>query len=156
MSKLKWLIACLLVAFNCTSQTAIKDSVVVLTETISREVIKDLIRLDVCRQISKEQVSIIDLQTKKIGSYKSIIDELEYQKEQSKTLISNQNKIISRLESSYFHLYVGIRNNDFNLTSNSVFSNFMFCTKKVDTGLHATIQTDGILRYGITAQYKVF
>ena len=150
------MIVCLLVAFNSISQTVTKDSVVVLSEKTAREVVKDLVRFDVCRQISKEQNNVIELQSKKLTSFKSIIDELEYQKEQSNLLISNQNAIISKLKAPYLHLYVGIRNNDFNLNSNSVFSNLLFCTRKIEFGCHATLQVNGLVNYGIVAQYKVF
>ena len=150
------MIVCLLVVFKSTSQTATKDSVVVLNETVAREVVKDLVRYDVCRQVSNEQAEVIELQKSKLTSYKSIIEELEYQKEQSNLLISNQNKIIDRLKSPKLHLYVGIRNENFNLTTNSVFANLLFCTRKIDVGLHATTQVNGIITYGVISQYKVF
>ena len=150
------MIVCLLVTFSSTSQTATKDSVVVLNETVAREVVKDLVRYDVCRQISKEQSDVIEFQKKKLQTFQSIVTELEYQKEQSNQLISNQNKIIDRLKSPKLHLYVGIRNENFNLTTNSVFANLLFCTRKIDVGLHATTQINGIITYGVISQYKVF
>jgi len=150
------LIVCLLVAFNSISQTVIRDSVVVLSETTAREVVKDLVRFDVCRQISKEQNNVIELQKTKLTAFKSIIEELEYQKEQSNLLVENQRKIINKLQGPKLHLYVGIRNDNLNLTTNSIYSNLLFCTRKIDVGCHATLQVNGLVNYGIVAQYKVF
>ncbi len=150
------MIVCLLVASNGISQTVTKDSIVVLSEKTAREVVKDLVRFDVCRQISKEQNNVIELQSKKLTSFKSIIDELEYQKEQSNLLIENQRKIIDKLKTPKLHLYVGMRNDNFNLTTNTVYSNLLFCTRKIDVGCHATLQVNGLVNYGIVAQYKVF
>lgn len=150
------MIVCLLVAFNAISQTVTKDSIVVLSEIVAREVVKDLVRLDVCRQITKEQNNVIDLQNKKLTSFKSIIDELEYQKEQFNLLIENQKKIIKKLQAPKLHLYVGIKNDNFNLDANTVYSNLLFCTRKIDVGCHATLQVNGLMNYGIVAQYKVF
>lgn len=150
------MIVCLLVAYKGTSQTATKDSVVVLSEKTAREVVKDLVRLDVCVQIRKEQEKLIAIQDKKIKVYENMALELEQISKDKTSIIENQKEIISKIQAPKLHLYVGIRNDLLQLNRTTAYSNLLFCTKKIDFGVHANLTIDANITYGITAQYKVF
>lgn len=156
MKRLKLLIVCLLVSYNAFSQKNTADSVVVLTEKMARNVIKDLIRLETCVEIQKEHEKLISIQVQKIETYEKLTCELEEISKTKSKIIENQKKIISKIQKPKLHFYVGIRNDFLQINNTTIFSNLLLCTKKIDFGVHANLMIDTKFTYGITAQYKVF
>ncbi len=146
----------LLVTCKNFSQTNTKDSVVVLSETTSRKVIKDLVKLDACLQIQKEQNTLIEIQKEKINKLNEITTSYSEISFEKSLIIDNQKKIIEDIKKPKLHLYIGVRNELFNLEQSQIYSNFLFCSKKFEIGVQANLQTIGTFTYGLIGQYKVF
>ena len=158
MYKLGLLIVCLLVGFKGTSQivTQKNDSVVTLSETISRKVVSDLVRYDFAKNILKEQeIRIKNYQNKEIefknqlGIKDSIIF---YQK----SVIDINKEIIKSKKSFEIHGYAGIQSIKFTLKEPVIYTNLMIEFTKFSTGINYYVQPNNPSGYGIVLEYNLF
>lgn len=156
MLKLKLLIAFLLVGFSSFSQTATKDSVVVLTEKQARAVATDLVRYDALKQVSRlqeERINIFQQKEKLFGEQLSIKDTIIGKQSD---IIDKQNKIISNAKKMHIHGYGGVQTDELTLTNPSLRANIMLEYRKFRTGVVYTIQQSSPANWGILFEYKLF
>ena len=158
MYKLGLLIACLLVSFKSTSQivTQKNDSVVTLSETISRKVVSDLVRYDFAKNIIKEQeLRIKNYQNKEIQfkNQLNIKDSIiTYQKE----IIDIHKEIIKNKKPFEIHGYVGVQTIQFSLREPMLYTNLMFEFAKFNVGAQYFVQPNNPPGYGIILEYNLF
>ena len=152
------MIACLLVSFKSTSQivTQKNDSVVTLSETISRKVVSDLVRYDFAKNILKEQeIRIKNYQNKEIQfkNQLNIKDSIiTYQKE----IIDIHKEIIKNKKPFEIHGYVGVQTIQFSLREPMLYTNLMFEFAKFNVGAQYFVQPNNPPGYGIILEYNLF
>lgn len=156
MLKLKLLIVFLLVGFSSFSQTATKDSVVVLTEKQARAVATDLVKYDALKQVSKLQEDrIVNFQAKeKLFGEQIEIKDLIISKQTD--IIDKQNKILSAPEKIKLHSYLGIQTKEITLEEPTLRGDLLLEYKKIRAGAIYTIQQNGPSNWGLLLQYKIF
>lgn len=156
MLKLKLLIAFLLVGFSSFSQTATKDSVVVLTEKQARAVATDLVRYDALKKIAAlqdERINNFQQKEKLFGEQLSIKDTIIGKQSD---IIDKQNKVISNAKKMHIHGYGGVQTDELTLTNPSLRANIMLEYRKFRTGVVYTIQQSSPANWGILFEYKLF
>lgn len=156
MLKLKLLIAFLLVGFSSFSQTATKDSVVVLTEKQARAVAKDLVEFDALKKITvlqDERINNFQQKEKLFGEQLSIKDTIIGKQS---AIIDKQNKVISNAKKMHIHGYGGVQTDELTLTNPSLRANIMLEYRKFRTGVVYTIQQSSPANWGILFEYKLF
>lgn len=150
------MIAFLLVGFSSFSQTATKDSVVVLTEKQARAVATDLVRYDALKQVSRlqeERINIFQQKEKLFGEQLSIKDTIIGKQSD---IIDKQNKVISNAKKMHIHGYGGVQTDELTLTNPSLRANIMLEYRKFRTGVVYTIQQSSPANWGILFEYKLF
>lgn len=153
------MILCLLVTFNLISQSDINKKVI-LSESISRKVVKDLEDYDLLKVIEsfqKERIknleSQVSLLEKKNKSLEKIIS-LSFE------MIDNKDKIINNKKPLEFHFYTGgeVINNFSNL---NLYFKSQFELKKVNIGAKINLNLTESYRlpqawYSLYVEYKIF
>jgi hypothetical protein len=146
------------VSFKSTSQivTQKNDSVVTLSETISRKVVSDLVRYDFAKNIIKEQeLRIKNYQNKEIQfkNQLNIKDSIiTYQKE----IIDIHKEIIKNKKPFEIHGYVGVQTIQFSLREPMLYTNLMFEFAKFNVGAQYFVQPNNPPGYGIILEYNLF
>ena len=156
MLKLKLLIVSLLVGFSSFSQTATKDSVVVLTEKQARAIATDLVRYDALKKISELQenrIGIFQQKEKLFGEQLSIKDTII---SKQTSIIDKQNKVISNTKKLHIHGYGGVQTKELTLTEPSLRGSIMMEYRKIRTGVVYTLQQNNPANWGILFEYKLF
>lgn len=150
------MIAFLLVGFSSFSQTATKDSVVVLTEKQARAVATDLVRYDALKKITvlqDERINNFQQKEKLFGEQLSIKDTIIGKQS---AIIDKQNKVISNAKKMHIHGYGGVQTDELTLTNPSLRANIMLEYRKFRTGVVYTIQQSSPANWGILFEYKLF
>lgn len=150
------MIAFLLVGFSSFSQTATKDSVVVLTEKQARAVAKDLVEFDALKKITvlqDERINNFQQKEKLFGEQLSIKDTIIGKQS---AIIDKQNKVISNAKKMHIHGYGGVQTNELTLTNPSLRTNIMLEYRKFRTGVVYTIQQSSPANWGVLFEYKLF
>ncbi len=158
MYKLGLLIVCLLVGFRGISQivTQKNDSVVTLSETISRKVVSDLVRYDFAKNVLKEQEIRIKNYQKKEIEFNNKLDIKDSIIFHQKSLIGIQKDIIKTKHPLEIHGYAGVQSIKLQQVLPSLYGNIMFEYKNWSTGVNYTIQTHLPPTWGIVIEHKVF
>ena len=158
MYRLGLLIACLLVGFKGTSQIDTKknDSIVTLSETVSRKVVSDLVRYDFAKNIIKEQESRIKNYQNKEIEFKNQLNIKDSIIFYQKGLIGIQKDIIKTKHPLEIHGYAGVQSIKLQQILPSLYGNIMFEFKNWSTGVNYTIQTHLPPTWGIVIEHKVF
>jgi hypothetical protein len=144
------------VGFSSFSQTATKDSVVVLTEKQARAVATDLVRYDALKKIAAlqdERINNFQQKEKLFGEQLSIKDTIIGKQSD---IIDKQNKFISNAKKMHIHGYGGVQTNELTLTNPSLRGNIMLEYRKFRTGVVYTIQQSSPANWGILFEYKLF
>jgi hypothetical protein len=144
------------VGFSSFSQTATKDSVVVLTEKQARAVATDLVRYDALKQVSRlqeERINIFQQKEKLFGEQLSIKDTIIGKQSD---IIDKQNKFISNAKKMHIHGYGGVQTNELTLTNPALRGNIMVEYRKLRTGVVYTLQQNNPANWGILIEYKLF
>lgn len=150
------MIAFLLVGFSSFSQTATKDSVVVLTEKQARAVATDLVRYDALKKIAvlqDERINNFQQKEKLFGEQLSIKDTIIGKQS---AIIDKQNAVISNAKKMHIHGYGGVQTDELTLTNPSLRGNIMLEYRKFRTGVIYTIQQSSPANWGILFEYKLF
>lgn len=158
MYRLGLLIVCLLVGFRGTSQIDTKknDSIVTLSETVSRKVVSDLVRYDFAKNILKEQeIRIKNYQTKEI-QFKNQLDIKDSIIFHQKSIIGIHKEIIKSKKSLDIHGYVGVQSIQFKLLTPTVYTNVMLEFTKFSVGAQYYVQPNNPSGYGIILEYNLF
>ncbi len=158
MYKLGLLIVCLLVGFSSISQTVIQknDSVVTLSETVSRKVVSDLVRYDFAKNILKEQeIRIKNYQNKEI-QFKNQLDIKDSIIFYQKGMIDIQKEIIKSKKPFELHGYVGVQSTQFTLREPMLYTNLMFEFTRFSLGAQYFVQPNNPSGYGVILEYNLF
>ena len=156
MLKKGLLIAFLLVGFSSFSQTATKDSVVVLTEKQARAVAKDLVEFDALKKIAAlqgERINNFQQKEKLFGEQLSIKDTII---SKQSAIIDKQNAVISNTHKMHIHGYAGFKTASFDFTQPSVHGNVVLEYKKWIAGAIYTVKQNAPATMGILVEYKLF
>jgi hypothetical protein len=158
MYKLRLLIVCLLVGFSGISQivTQKNDSVVTLSETVSRKVVSDLIRYDFAKNIIKEQeVRIKNYQNKEI-QFKNQLDVKDSIITVQKSVIDIHKQIIKSKKPFEIHGYAGVQSIQLTLKEPIIYTNLMIEFTKFSVGAQYFVQPNNLPGYGIILEYNLF
>lgn len=158
MYKLGLLIVCLLVGFRGTSQivTQKNDSIVTLSETISRKVVSDLVRYDFAKNVLKEQeIRIKNYQNKEI-QFKNQLDIKDSIIFYQKSIIDINKEIIKSKKAFEIHGYVGVQSIKLTLNEPTIYTNLMIEFTKFSVGANYYVQPNKPSGYGIVLEYNLF
>ena len=152
------MIVCLLVGFSGISQivTQKNDSVVTLSETVSRKVVSDLVRYDFAKNIIKEQeVRIKNYQNKEI-QFKNQLDVKDSIITVQKSIIDIHKQIIKSKKPFEIHGYAGVQSIQLILKEPIIYTNFMIEFTKFSVGAQYFVQPNNLPGYGIILEYNLF
>ena len=152
------MIACLLVGFSSTSQTVTQknDSVVTLSETVSRKVVSDLVRYDFAKNVIKEQeIRIKNYQNKEI-EFKNKLDIKDSIIFYQKQMIDIHKEIIKSKKPFEIHGYVGVQSTQFTLREPTLYTNIMIEFIRFSVGAQYFVQPNNPPGYGIILEYNLF
>jgi len=150
------LIACILVSFNSISQTATKDSVVVLTEEQARQIVADLVRYDTCRALNKIKDERIDNFIKKEVEFKKQLKVKDSIISYKDAYIALQDKILSKTSRIKFGGGVGIISDKFTLGLPMLYGSVAAGLNKFKLGAMYSVKQYSLPNYGIVLEYKLF
>ncbi len=158
MYKLGLLIVCLLVGFKGTSQIDTKknDSIVTLSETVSRKVVSDLVRYDFAKNVIKEQELRIKNYENKEIEFKNKLDIKDSIIFYRKSIIDIQKEIVNSKKSLEIHGYVGVQSIQFKLVEPILYTNLMFEFTRFSVGVQYYVQPNNPSGYGIILEYNLF
>ena len=155
MTQLRLLILCLLVSFKAISQTdTIKK--IVLDERVGREVVKDLVKGDVCRQLltlKNENIKNLQEQNKELVEIIKVKDSILSKKED---IITVQDKAIGWWKKPELHGYLRVQTINISLVDPYLFGIVMVEFPKVKIGGQYFVQPNNPAGYGLILEYKLF
>jgi hypothetical protein len=142
------------VSFKSFSQT--DTPVVVLNETQARQIIKDLIKYDNLKLITKKLEDRISLlQNKEIDFLKRLENKDKIIMSQEE-YISTQQDIIDAKKKLNFGGYLGVQTDQITLTNPILFGEVTVGLSKIDIGARIFVQPNNPGGYGIVVRYKIF
>jgi hypothetical protein len=149
------LILFLLVSFKSFSQTdTIKK--IVLNETIAREVVKDLVKGDLCKQkliLKDEEIKNIEEQNIQLVKIIKIKDSILSKKNE---IIIIQDKAIGWFKKPELHGYIGVQTVNSSLVNPYVYGTLLLQFPKFSLGGQYFIQPNNIPGYGFILEYNLF
>ena len=155
MTQLRLLILCLLVSFKGISQTdTIKK--IVLDERVGREVVKDLVRGDVCRQLlslAQEKNDVLKKQTIELYSIIAIKDSIISKKDE---IITIQYKVIGWWKKPELHGYLGVQSVNATIVNPYLYGTLLLEFPKFNIGGQYILQPNNPSGYGFIFEYKLF
>ena len=144
--------------FKSTSQivTQKNDSVVTLSETVSRKVVSDLVRYDFAKNVLKEQeIRIKNYQNKEI-EFKNKLDIKDSIIFYQKQMIDIHKEIIKSKKPFEIHGYVGVQSTQFTLREPMLYTNLMFEFTRFSIGAQYFVQPSNLPGYGVIIEYNLF
>jgi hypothetical protein len=155
MTQLRLLILLLLVSFKGISQTdTIKK--IVLNEKVAREVVKDLVRGDVCRRlliIKDEEIKNLQEQNNELVEIVRIKDSISEKKDK---IIKIQDKAIGWWKKPELHGYLGVQTIRFDVVDPYIYGRVLLEYSKLKLGGQYFVQPNRPSGYGVIVEYKVF
>lgn len=155
MTQLRLLILCLLVNFKGISQTdTIKK--IVLDERVGREVVKDLVKGDVCRQLlslKSENIKNLEEQNAELVEIIKIKDSILSKKND---IITIQDKAIGWWKKPELHGYLRVQTINISLVDPYLFGIVMLEFPKIKIGGQYFVQPNNPTGYGLILEYKLF
>ena len=155
MTQLRLLILCLLVNFKSFSQTdTIKK--IVLDEKIGREVVKDLVKGDICKQLlnlKSENIKNLEEQNKELLEIIKIKDSILSKKD---GIITIQDKAIGWWKKPELHGYLRVQTVNISLVDPYLFGTLMLEFPKIKLGAQYFVQPNNPTGYGLILEYKLF
>jgi hypothetical protein len=146
------------VGFKGTSQIDTKknDSIVTLSETVSRKVVSDLVRYDFAKNVIKEQELRIKNYENKEIEFKNKLDIKDSIIFYRKSIIDIQKEIVNSKKSLEIHGYVGVQSIQFKLVEPILYTNLMFEFTRFSVGVQYYVQPNNPSGYGIILEYNLF
>ena len=142
-------------SFKSISQTdTIKK--IVLDEKIGREVVKDLVKGDVCKQLlilAQEKNDVLKKQNTELYSIIAIKDSILPKKDE---IITIQDKAIGWWKKPELHGYLGVQTIRFTLNQPTLYTNLMLEFPKFNLGAQYFIQPNNPPGYSLIIEYKLF
>ena len=142
-------------SFKAISQTdTIKK--IVLDERVGREVVKDLVKGDVCRQLltlKNENIKNLQEQNKELVEIIKIKDSILSKKD---NIITVQDKAIGWWKKPQLHGYLGVQTINATLVNPSLYGNVLLEFPKFNVGAQYFVQPNNPSGYGFIVEYKLF
>ena len=142
-------------SFKSISQTdTIKK--IVLDERVGREVVKDLVKGDVCRQLltlKNENIKNLQEQNKELVEIIKIKDSILSKKD---NIITVQDKAIGWWKKPQLHGYLGVQTINATLVNPSLYGNVLLEFPKFNVGAQYYVQPNNPSGYGFIVEYKLF
>ncbi len=142
-------------SFKSISQTdTIKK--IVLDERVGREVVKDLVKGDVCRQLltlKNENIKNLQEQNKELVEIIKVKDSILSKKED---IITVQDKAIGWWKKPELHGYLRVQTINISLVDPYLFGIVMVEFPKVKIGGQYFVQPNNPAGYGLILEYKLF
>lgn len=142
-------------SFKAISQTdTIKK--IVLSEKVGREVVKDLVKGDVCRQLltlKNENIKNLQEQNKELVEIIKIKDSILSKKND---IITVQDKAIGWWKKPQLHGYLGVQTINATLVNPSLYGNVLLEFPKFNVGAQYFVQPNNPSGYGFIVEYKLF
>jgi len=155
MTQLRLLILLLLVSFKGISQTdTIKK--IVLNEKVAREVVKDLVKGDICEKkllLKDEEIKNLQEQNEELVSIIKIKDSISEKKDQ---IIKIQDKAIGWWKKPELHSYLGVQTIRFDIVDPCIYGRVLIEYSKLKLGAQYFIQPNKPSGYGLILEYKIF
>jgi hypothetical protein len=143
------------VSFKSFSQTdTIKK--IVLDEKIGREVVKDLVKGDVCKQLlilAQEKNDVLKKQNTELYSIIAIKDSILSKKNE---IITIQDKAIGWWKKPELHGYLRVQTVNISLVDPYLFGTLMLEFPKIKIGAQYFVQPNNPTGYGLILEYKLF
>ena len=142
-------------SFKGISQTdTIKK--IVLNEKVAREVVKDLVRGDVCRRlliIKDEEIKNLQEQNNELVEIVRIKDSISEKKDK---IIKIQDKAIGWWKKPELHGYLGVQTIRFDVVDPYIYGRVLLEYSKLKLGGQYFVQPNRPSGYGVIVEYKVF
>ena len=155
MTRLKLLILLLLVSFKSFSQNdTIKK--IVLNERVTREVVKDLVRGDICEKrllLKDEEIKNLQEQNDELVTIIKIKDSISEKKDQ---IIKIQDKAMGWWKKPELHGYLGVQTIRFDIVDPYVYGRVLIEYSKLKLGAQYFVQPNKPSGYGIIVEYNIF
>jgi hypothetical protein len=143
------------VSFNAFSQTdTIKK--IVLTEKIGREVVKDLVRGDLCKQfliLKDEKINNLQEQNTELVEIIKIKDSILSKKDD---IITIQDKAIGWFKKPELHGYIGVQTVNSSIVNPYLYGTLLVQFPKFSIGGQYFVQPDNPSGYGFIFEYNLF
>jgi hypothetical protein len=143
------------VSFKSISQTdTIKK--IVLDERVGREVVKDLVKGDVCRQLltlKNENIKNLQEQNAELAKIIKIKDSILSKKDD---IITIQDKAIGWWKKPELHSYLGVQTVNATLINPYVYGSLLLEFPKFNIGGQYILQPNNPSGYGFIFEYKLF
>ena len=155
MTQLRLLILCLLVSFKSISQTdTIKK--IVLNEKVGREVVKDLVKGDICEKrlfLKDEEIKNLQGQNNELISIIKIKDSISGKKDQ---IIKIQDKALGWWKKPEIHGYLGVQTVSATLVNPYLYGTLLLEFPKFNIGGQYILQPNNPSGYGFILEYNIF
>ena len=142
-------------SFKSISQTdTIKK--IVLDERVGREVVKDLVKGDVCKQLlilKNENIKNLQEQNKELVEIIKIKDSILSKKDD---IITVQDKAIGWWKKPQLHGYLGVQTINATLVNPSLYGNVLLEFPKFNVGAQYFVQPNNPSGYGFIVEYNLF
>lgn len=142
-------------SFKSISQTdTIKK--IVLDERVGREVVKDLVKGDVCRQLltlKNENIKNLQEQNAELAEIIKIKDSILSKKDD---IITVQDKAIGWWKKPELHSYLGVQTVNATLVNPYVYGSLLLEFPKFNIGGQYILQPNNPSGYGFIFEYKLF
>jgi hypothetical protein len=143
------------VSYNSFSQN---DTVkkIVLNERVTRQVVKDLVRGDICEKqllLKDEEIKNLQEQNDELVSIIKIKDSISEKKDQ---IIKIQDKAIGWWKKPELHGYLGAQTIRFDIVDPCVYGRVLIEYSKLKLGAQYFIQPNKPSGYGIVVEYNIF
>ena len=155
MTQLRLLILLLLVSFKSFSQTdTIKK--IVLNEKIAREVVKDIVKGDLCKQkliLKDEEINNLQKQNDQLVDIIKIKDSILSKKDE---IIVVQDKAIGWFKKPELHGYLGVQTLNATLIDPYLYGRVLVEFPKFSLGAQYFVQPNNPSGYGFIFEYNLF
>ena len=142
-------------SFKSISQTdTIKK--IVLDERVGREVVKDLVKGDVCRQLltlKNENIKNLEEQNAELAKIIKIKDSILSKKDD---IITVQDKAIGWWKKPELHSYLGVQTVNATLVNPYLYGSLLLEFPKFNIGGQYILQPNNPSGYGFIFEYKLF
>jgi hypothetical protein len=128
----------------------------VLNEKVAREVVKDLVKGDLCKQhllLKDEEIKNLQEQNDELVEIIKIKDSILSKKDE---IITVQDKAIGWWKKPELHGYAGVQTMRLTLTEPTLYTNIMLEFTKFNVGAQYFVQPNNPPGYGIILEYNLF
>lgn len=127
-----------------------------MNEKIAREVVKDLVKGDICKKLltlKDEEIKNLKEQNDELVSIIKIKDSIDNKKDQ---IITIQDKAIGWWKKPKIHGYLGVETLRFDMVDPYIYGRVLIEYAKLKVGGQYFVQPNKPSGYGIVLEYKIF